>query len=350
METLLLLAVLGQVPAVQSIPDEATFELISIESRTRPDVLDATKLLVPASDDPSLLDTVYQNVNLYPFHLDYLRAEHPERFAGTTVEEYRRLVEIRATREYFAGTLQRIRSPDGEILYGFDIYTDVASEEELPLPGEIARVYEEVTATVALGPIVYSPLRTDVIEHVREWEETPFPIYLPDEGIIGIYAAYTRGIAYGTVRALDLATLVELDRTGEISARDIIIVDRPPTDLTSPVAAVITGAPQVELSHLALRLAQRRTPNAFDKALVEGAAPYEGKLVKIEVGSSTAEIRLVDDPAEAEEFWETHRPRLPSLPTFDLSERRIQTLDEIALDPHGGAKYGAKAANLGLLR
>ncbi|MFH1743259.1 MAG: hypothetical protein ABIH23_29995, partial [bacterium] len=69
------------VPAIQT---EAEFDYLTTEDTSRADLVRTGKYTTPASDDPSLLQTVYQNVNRYALHLEFLVLEFPERFAGLT--------------------------------------------------------------------------------------------------------------------------------------------------------------------------------------------------------------------------------------------------------------------------
>ncbi len=341
---------LGGPTHLSAITSAEMFDQVAAASRDRPDITAATKFIVPASSEPDLLATTYQNVQLYPFHLEFLATEFPDRFPDLTANEYRRLVEQRATRKYFAGVLFRLEPGDGEVLYGFMFYTDQALESELPRREEVDQVFQRLSETFTAGPLVYAPVQPDVIELVRGWEGTPFPIYLPDFGLVGDFRAYTTGTAYGSLRIFSLGELIEASEAGEVGWRDIVAVDEAPQDLSSPVSGLISGTPQTELSHLSLRLAQRGTPNAFLDGVVAELEPFRDELVRIDVTDGTISVTRVDDPREAEEWWRTHRPRLPTLPGADVSDERLMSLEAMADDPEAVSKYGAKASNLALLR
>ena len=341
---------LGQPSYLESVPDVSAFESIARESRSRPDLIAATKFLAPAADDPTLLPTVYQNVNVHAFHADFMSSEFPERFPGLTAGEYRRLTELRATREYFAGSVARIRTSDGETLWGFQFYTDPSSIAELPRLDEVAALHALLSSTFALRPLVYAPLRSDVMELTRTWERPPFAVYLPTGETLGRYQAYTPGTTYGRVRMFTLRELLRADELGELTVQDVVVVDEAPADLTSPLAGVITGGPQTELSHLSLRLAQRGTFNVFAADYETTVAPFDGQLVRLDADDREILVRPVDDIAEAEAWWEANRPRLNRLPGVDLSAARVAQLDELVEIEDPVAKYGAKATNLALLR
>ncbi len=351
MAGILLIAALCASPAyLLELPDEAAYYQVAREDHSRPDFTAVTKYLAPAIDDDTLLATVFQNVNLYQFHITFMATEFPDYFPGITASEYHAIVEVRATRRYFAGALYRIERLGGEIVYGFDLYTDPSSTAELPLPAEVDRLYRALRTACTAGQIVYAPTRAEAILQARTWEDTPFPIYLPDGVIIGDFTAYVTGVAYGRVSILTPAQLASREATGTLSWQDVIFVTTAPGDLLQPVAAVITGTPQTELSHLSLRLSQRRTPNAYDARGSEKLAAFRDQLVRIEVAASGVTAALVADVAEAEEWWATHRLRLPRIPAYDLAETTLKPLSEIASDPNAAAKYGAKARGMALLR
>ncbi len=334
---------------LHEIATEEDFNLVAQED-PRPDITARTKYLAPASDDPTLLAMVYQNVNMYLFHLDFMASEFPDRFPGLTTAEYHNLVEVRASRRYFAGALWQIVPAGGDPIFGFDLYTDPSSPNELPIPSEVDWVYRQVTGSFHAGPVAYAPTRPEAVADALSWEDTPFPIYIADQGVVGDWQAYVLGTAYGRVRLFTVQELFAADAAGLLSWQDVIVVDAAPGDLTAPVAAVLTKTPQAELSHLSLRLSQRGTPNAYDANAMERLGPYESLLVRLDIDETGPTVELVANPAEAEAWWATHRVRLPQLPMFDLTEQRLATLEELSQDPDGAAKYGAKAYNTALLR
>ena len=346
--TVVLLGI-GPVPYLADVQTPEDFAAISRSSRSRPDIESESKFLTPASDAPELLATIYQNVNVHTFHIDLMASEFPDHFPGIDESEYAQLVQRRATRRYFAGNLMRIRTRAGETLWGFDFYTDPRSPEELPLEEEVTRVHAQLSATFALRPLVYAPVRSDVIAMVREWVGTLFDVYLPSGGFEGNFTAYTVGTAYGRVRIYTLPELLEADEAGSLTPEDLIVVDEAPGDLTSPIAGVVTGSPQAELSHLSLRLAQRGTPNAFLADPRERFTEFEGQLLRVDITEADIDIRPAE-LAEAEAWWESHRPRLPAIPGADLMERVLRPLDEIASLDDASTRYGAKASNTALLR
>ncbi len=335
---------------LNQIDTEAQFESISKLTQAQANIVSATKFITPVKNLPQAIPTSFQDVNTYSFHLDFLLNEFSDRFAGLSLEEYRRLVEVRESREYFAGTLFKFKLSDDSIAYGFDFYTDPSSSTELPTQEEVEWVYDSLRARFKVEDIFYAPLQTDVQEHISQWQNTKFKISQLTDSTNSNFQAYTTGLAYGWLKRYSLEEILESDSEGSIGLREIIFVDQAPGDLTSPVSAMITGTPQTELSHLNLRLAQRGTVNLFEKDFWNNHQQYEDQLIRLEVTPTSLTLTLVEDAQEAETFWKSQQPRLSKEPEFDLSETQIKTLDEIANLEDGVAKYGAKAWNLGLLR
>ena len=132
------------------IASTADFERLSVPENFLPGVDRVTKFIVPARDDPSLLPPVFQNVNLYRRHEQFLAAEFPERFPGLDGEEYLALVERRTTRSYFAGVLYRFARA-GPPAYGFDVFTLSEDPSELPLQSEVLSIFQRLSSVFTPG-------------------------------------------------------------------------------------------------------------------------------------------------------------------------------------------------------
>jgi hypothetical protein len=335
-------------PAIRSVAD---FEAVSIPAAG---VIErTTKYLVPALDDPSLLPVFFQNVSRYRFHREFLAAEFADRFPALSNEEYLRLTERRATRQYFAGTLSRLKTASGT-LYGFDIFTNVLSADELPAPDDARRVQRLLAAAFGLGAVYYAPPPASPARRAAEtWGQVEFPLYL-GALLESRFEAYTAGVGYGRVRVLTLAEFEALNRGGRIAWQDLLVLERAPSDIEGVVAGVITAEPQLPLSHVAIRTARRGTPNAFVEDALDAFAAHAGALVRLEVrcgGYSVAAAGL----DEAEAWWETHRPHLDGVPGIDAAYIGLDDLPAIAaLDPRADtdpvSRFGGKAVNLARLQ
>ncbi|MFB3787416.1 MAG: PEP/pyruvate-binding domain-containing protein [bacterium] len=324
------------------------FNLLSLEDHSRSDLLRVTKFLIPARQDPALLPSVFQNVNLYRLHLEFMVNEFPERFGGLTSTEYMELV-FSATRTYYAGAVYQFEDRNGQILYGFNIYD---SPDHVVNPAEVKAVYDILAGAIRLRPLAYSPISPREIQQARQWTDPGFPVYLPEGIVEPGYESYSPGTAYGRVRRFTLAALETAVQQGRLSWQDIVVVDAAPTDIETVVAGVITGTRQGELSHINVRCLRRGTPNAYIQNPLPVFASYEGQLIKLEVSSDAYQIVYPVDVEEAEAWWKAHRPQIPPLPLPDDTDSTLLSLPDMAKSLNGDAlvrRYGGKASQLGIL-
>ena len=335
---------------LETICTPADLERIAVLSSGQSNVEVTTKYTLPVRNDPELLPTVFQNSRRYLLHQEFLAGAFPERFPALTTEDYNNLIFRRATRQYFVGVISRLRTPDG-LAYGFSVVTDTADAAELMTLEEIREIRERLREAFLLEPLGYFPDSFRAREVAEGFVNPGFPIYLDDGAPRVTFQPYTRAVGYGRVRILDEEGFREANESGQVSFQNILILERSPRDIEGVVGGVITAEPQGELSHLSIRTARRKTPNAFVENASEEFAPFEGKLVRLEV---TAAEALMEEATleEAEEFWASSRPQLSELPTLDSEFRELASLQEIAtLDVTDAqeSRFGGKATNLARL-
>ncbi len=290
-----------------STPEE--FHDLTVEGSGRFDVVREGKYWAPASDDPDLLPNLFQNVNLYPFHPEFFTSVFPERFAG---QDTLALILRNTPRQYFAGAIFEFESIDGGTLYGFDSVADYLDFSELLTEQEVEYLYGVISQNFQLRPLAYSPIHPLALSEAENWDNPSFPIYLPGATIESTYEAYTLGTNYGRVRILTLDELEEANQNGTISWQDILVLDGTPFDIEGVQAAIVTGARQGELSHVALRTARRGTPNAFIVSPHEAFAQYENQLVRLTFGENEFEIETDVTLEEAQMWWDDNRPSVPN--------------------------------------
>jgi hypothetical protein len=139
-----------QEPYREKICTETEFHDVSIEVPNEPVVDRVTKYIVPANrEDGSLLPPYFQNVHVYRLHQEFLAGAFPERFPALGRDAYDRMVNRRATREYFVGNVYRLRADEG-VLYGFSVLVDDSDPEELPTVEEVRSVFETLRGVFAL--------------------------------------------------------------------------------------------------------------------------------------------------------------------------------------------------------
>ena len=262
------------------VRSSAQFETLTLPSQAA-NILREGKFILPLESTNAPFASAYQNVNTHPLHYEFLLAAFPAHFAGMTPEEYTALVSQRATREYLVGGLKSFSNAQGQTVYGFDVYTDPTDESELLSEEETNQLYQRLLRSFRRRPFVYSPSRPAAIERAHSWANAGFPIDFPAQTASADYQAYTVGQTYGIVRLLTLNELEEAAQEGRLSRQEIVVIDNLPTDLESIVAAIVTGEPQGELSHLNIRTARRGTPNLYLKESHAALSPYANQLVRL---------------------------------------------------------------------
>lgn len=310
----------------------------------------STKFLVPADPgDPDLLPVLFQNSMRYPLHADFLAAVFPDRFPALDAAAYRELVELRATRRYFAGALT-LGDGDGRPELAFEIATS-PSPGEMLRPDEVRIVYSALRDAAPFGEPVYAPTGA-AAEVARDWVDPGFPVRFGGGATGPDLVVYSTGVGYGRVRILDSRELEEASGTGRLSGRDVLVLEDAPRDMEGVVAAIITAEPQGELSHLAVRAARRGLPNAYRRDAVELLRPYAGRIVRVEVLPSELLVRESTE-LEALEWWEASRPSLSRLPTLDPGYDFMPSLDDLPLaggEPPPASRFGGKGTNLARLQ
>ena len=340
------------IPYAERICTERDFRRFSVPSTQAGTVERVAKFVVPVDRrDPDAIPPLFQNVWRFPLHQEFLQEVFPEHFPALSPDSFDRLVNRRASREYFVGVVSRLRTADGPV-YGLTILLAFDDLAELPTAVEVRSVYETLKEVFELAPLAYFPATKELIETAERWEDPGFPIHYDDPTQDVAYQPYTRAVGFGRVRLLSQAEFEEANDSGEISFQDILVLERAPRDIEGVFGGVITAEVQGELSHLALRTARRGTPNAFVREALESFAPFAGQLVRLEVTESEYSVRLAE-AREAQEFWEQSRRQVAKLPGRDGEFTAFSSLAEMDLDPRevgAEARFGGKATHLARLQ
>jgi len=314
------------------------------------------KYTLPLSSNalPGVEVVAFQNTQLFDLHEQFLRNVFPDQFAGLPPAAYRSLVEFRASRQYFVGTISRLRSPEG-YLYGFSVFAHWSDPVEALAPSEVKEIYDQLQRAFHLESFEYFPGDPTAIEVARGWPNPGFPINFegappPPTG----REVYTAGTGIGRVRILTAAEFELQNANCGFGFQDILVLAEAPRDIEGVVAGVFTAAPQGPLSHVAVRTNLRRTPNAFMDDALEVFAPFEGKLVRVEVTCPETTITEVG-LAEAEAWWDSIRPSIAAPPRIDEDYRDFPSLEEIAAMDQAGVVdtvglVGGKATGLARLQ
>lgn len=342
------------------VATDAAFATLSRPVAGVPGWKRATKYTVPAGggDDttPSPIPALIQNVSRYPVHRDFLEAYF---LPGLSLSSYAEMVTRRETRQLFAGNLIWIDHGEFGPVYGFTIYTRASSSEQLR-PEEVRGVFEELSALVGAGSLVYTLEPSDLLgaETARSWEDPGFPIAHPFEDKGPEVEVYTPGTACGWLRLLATEALDDAVADGTVGFRDLVVVDGLPFDVDTVIPGLVTGVRQWELSHVNVRLAHRGTPNLYVRGALSKLADWDGRLVRMEAvrgataGAPDRYTLAPIDEEEARNCWDLQRPRIDTLVEADRDFRTFDELREMDVDDATAplaSRFGGKAAGLATL-
>lgn len=158
------------------------------------------------------------------------------------------------------------------------------------------------------------------------------PLVTTDELFAGIdYQPLNLGTTIGRLRFVRAADL----GTEYLSFRDVVVLDHVPNDI-SVVSGLITEELQTPLSHVNVLSQNRGTPNMA----LRGATTHptlralDGKWVRLTVGAFEYTIEEAT-AAEAEAFWEQHKPDAVQVPRLDTSVTDLRDLDQVVAEDAG---------------
>jgi pyruvate, water dikinase len=289
----------------------------------------------------------FQNMNRYPWHLQFLQSFMALRAA--TLDSYRGWVLQPGTRRMWGGSVRswpEIEHPKtgarGVITY--DVYSEPGGLDV----DDIASVDERLDGCIAFArnQLVFVPTAPDQEGLVRmradELALRGIATLLPSDLIGELeHVAYSEGEGYGYLRVV--ARDEPLDTYGP---RDVVVVTSAPNDI-SVVAGLVTMNPQNELGHVNLRLDEKGIPNAAVPDIYQASwlTGLDTRLVHIEVSEEAISVTAAE-LADAEAFWAAHRPKV-RMPSADLEVTELHSLRELRASD--SSAYGSKAANLGEL-
>ena len=152
------------------------FNEITVKDNSRPDLVRIGKYTTPALDEALLQETVFQNANIYPLHLEFLKHTFPLYFSDWTTQDYKAAI-LDSTRQYYAGAIFQFKSKTGETIYGFDLS---ASAENPVTLEQVKRVYAILLGRTYIRPFAYTPYSITEINRALSWNSQNIPIYTPN--------------------------------------------------------------------------------------------------------------------------------------------------------------------------
>lgn len=294
----------------------------------------------------------FQNSVLYETHYQFVSTH----LSGDGLPVVPMLAEFN-TSEYFSpsrrfllGALTHYEQPD-KWVYEISPY-DTADATM------VATAYAAIADRSFLGGDLYFHPTSEAVEAIVPDLPASVKVITTDELYEGItYQPLNVAESYGQLRFFTADSLA--DGTSYLSFRDIVVLDHVPNDI-SVAMGIITAEFQTPLSHVNVLSSNRGTPNmalrgAFDDATLRA---LEGKWVRLEVGLFEYELIEVSQ-AEADAWWEEHRPDTVQVPGMDLTATDLRDdVDLVVPDGTTSIKelvkaatraYGGKAAHFGAL-
>jgi hypothetical protein len=177
------------------------------------------------------------------------------------------------------------------------------------------------------GELRFHPTSDNV---AREAAKLPpeVPIVTTDELFAGTdYQPLNLGTAMGQLRFFSEEQLATSSKY--LSFRDIAVLEAVPNDL-SVCSGTLSSEFQTPLSHINVLAQNRGTPNMGLRGAWDDEALHalEDHWVELRVGAEDWSIRKVTQ-AEADAWWDAHRPPAVVVPTADLSVTEITDIEDV---------------------
>jgi Pyruvate phosphate dikinase, AMP/ATP-binding domain len=293
----------------------------------------------------------FQNSVLYKVHYDFTSTH----LSGNGLPVVPSLAEFNTSQYY---------QPDRRFLLGAVTYYDGPQAWALEMaPYDTASasmmetLFRSVKSHAFFGPGLKFHPTSDAVALEAAKLPKDIPLITTDELYAGInYQPLVLSTGVGRLRFETIASIDE----AAISYTDIVVVDSAPNDIPV-VQGLISQDFQTPLSHVNVLSANRKTPNmglrgAMTDTTLRG---LEGKLVSLTVGAISYDVHEVTE-AEAQEFWDAHKPTPVTLPTVDQSITALTNIEDVTPEPAAGEllrdkiktavlAYGGKAAQYSIL-
>jgi Pyruvate phosphate dikinase, AMP/ATP-binding domain len=293
----------------------------------------------------------FQNSVLYKVHYDFVSTH----LSGNGHSVVPALAEFN-TIEYY--------QPDRRFILGAVTYYEgpkIWALEFAPYDTASAAMMEKLFRTVKshafFGPALKLHPTSDALALEAAKLPSDVPLVTTDEIYAGIdYQPLVLSTGVGRLRFQTLATI----DAAAISFTDIVVIDDAPNDIPV-VEGLISQDFQTPLSHVNVLSANRKTPNMGLRGAMTNTVlrALEGKLVQLTVGASDWDVHEVS-AADAQTFWDTHKPTPVTLPTVDKTSTALKNIEDVTPEPAAGGSlrdalkkavltYGGKAAHYSVL-
>jgi pyruvate,water dikinase len=335
---------------VSQIGCAADFELLASEPLVT--TLPGARSVKTSVDREANGELSFQNSTRFPIHWDFLSA-HRSVAQGLgrvpVLAEFNQTEYYSPSRRFLLGALTHYEGPDRWV---YEISPYDTSDAAM-----IAEAFERVRESTFIGTqLFFHPTSLNVETAAAALPEGIAQLSTDDlfQGID--FQPLNLAESYGRLRFIAAEDL----ETSFVTFRDIVVLDRVPNDI-SVTQGIITAEFQTPLSHVNVLSQNRGTPNMALRGAM--ASPelraLEGQWVRLSVSASDYEISAVEQ-AEADAWWEEHKPQGVQVPGLNDSVTDLRDAAEIvpadvagpdllAVIKEGTRAFGGKAANYAAL-
>jgi hypothetical protein len=221
-------------------------------------------------------------------------------------------------RRFILGALTHYEGPD---VWVFEI-----SPYDTATPEMVTLAYRAIRESSFIGKKLAFHPTSEAVEAMAKNLPSDVKVMSTDEIFAGVdYQPLNLGKTMGRLSFVQASQL----ETVFVSYRDIVVLDAVPNDI-GVAQGLITGVFQTPLSHLTVLSQNRHTPNM---GLRDGwnnptLRALEGKWIELEVGAFEWKVREVTQ-AEADAWWEEHRPPPVEIPPMDLGVTDLRNATEL---------------------
>jgi hypothetical protein len=310
---------------VGEIPNAQTFDAYARSV----DADDVAKFLI----DMRTGEIRYFDVNLYPLHLDFVKAAI-WRKSGLTREELDR---------YYANYTEE--KPDFILGYlthhtNSDQWDFSFWESDRIQPDDIRRTRAALSQTFFVPDLAWRP--DSAAQEAVAATLSDVPVVTNGELYADApYRALNAGEAVGVLRIVPPGTPYDVL---DVGMSDVVLLQTNYADLP-PVAGILSTVFTTPLSHVNLRATSWGVPNAGFKQAATAYVGLDGQLVHLSVTPGAHELRLATEDERLAFETQAAAGRDVSIPAADLSVTALVRLHR--LRRRDVSAYGAKAANLG---
>jgi pyruvate,water dikinase len=295
----------------------------------------------------------FQNSNKFEIHYEFASRylSGPEHPIVPPLSEFNARQYSDIDRRFLLGAVTHYEGPD---IWALEI-----APYDTATPDMIGKLYEAVKRRAFFGSTLTFHPTSQAVSAVAARLPASIKVATTEQIFAKTdYQPLNTGETIGQLRFIRSAEL----GTGAVYVgfRDVVVLDSTPNDI-SVVAGMISAEFQTPLSHINVLARNRGTPNmglrnAFTNPDLRA---LEGRWVRLTVGAFAYTIAEVG-AAEADAWWEAHKPTPRQVPAVDLSVTDLRDIEYVVLEEAATPMrasietairaFGAKCAGYSVLR